>query len=60
MLSNVKSRTLLAKTPKTPVAFNDHFKKGILFIPMIISGGFLYSTSNGLTNLNNFDTNDFT
>lgn len=60
MLSNVKSRTLLAKTPKTPVAFNDPFKKGILFIPMIISGGFLYSTSNGLTNLNNFDTNDFT
>lgn len=60
MLSNVKSRTLLAKTPKTHVAFNDHFKKGILFIPMIISGGFLYSTSNGLTNLNNFDTNDFT
>ena len=60
MLSNVKSRTLLAKTPKTPLAFNDPFKKGILFIPMIISGGFLYSTSNGLTDLNNFDTNDFT
>lgn len=58
MYSNVKSKLVLNKAPKNPIAFNDPWKKAVIFIPVKIAGGFLVNTDSGQLSLNDIDVSD--